>query len=96
MRTTLMTVGVVVALVLSLIALWLGTGVFRPDGPRPGVVFAGSWCCSSCTPGSLKCTGCKSASSSAVCAGTGLTGKVFVNCTGNTTEDTGTGTVNCY
>lgn len=96
MRTTLVTAGIVVALVLSLIALWLG-GPFRLDRGRPGVVFAGKWCCASCKAGSLKCTGCKSAASSGYCGGpVGGPGTIFVDCTGNTTEDTTTGTVTCY
>ena len=93
MRTALVTTGIAVALVLSLVAVWLGGKPSRSAGGGD-VQFAGTWCCVSCmsTAGTLNCTGC-SVTTGGSC--TGSAGGTLVNCTGNTTQSP-SGNVICY
>jgi hypothetical protein len=94
MRTALVTAGISVALVLSLVAVWLGGKPPRLAGGGD-VQYAGTWCCVSCmyTGGVLNCTGCSASPPGGGCAGSA--GGTLVNCTGNTTQSP-SGNVICY
>jgi hypothetical protein len=101
MRTTLLTAGIGVALVLSLVAVWLAvrpTGTGTDVGGGGSVVFAGSWCCASCTGGQggspLVCTTCKTVPSGGSCPPQGGTVMTKLDCPGRTTDTAGT--VTCY
>lgn len=91
-RASLLTAGVIAALVLSLIALWGAFGSVK-EPVRPHVAERGTWCCAGCTPGSLKCTKCQAVPVGG-CSETALPTEK-VDCPGNTTE-TIDGTVTCY
>jgi hypothetical protein len=94
MRETWLTAGIIAALVLSVVALWLGTQGLRIPG-KPTIVASGKWCCNTCSGGGstpLKCSGCVPTTLASCKLNTAT--MVLVDCSGNTTEVGGE--VTCY
>jgi hypothetical protein len=62
----------------------------KGGGRDPGTIAKGTWCCSKCGPGSVKCTGCYTKTADACVSGQ----PIILDCTGTTTQEGST--VTCY
>lgn len=91
--TTVLSVAVLVALLLSGISLWR-TGV-PPIVVGPEVVEKGKFCCLSTSSGSIKGKGCKEVKSKSECDASENGHRVFADCVGSHTIDVITGELTC-